>query len=329
VLNKEEITKKLETIIVPGVNKNLVEMNYVQDISVADSTVSVKLSSACLDESVQEYLKSRISQLVKDGGEAKTAEVTFEEIKPNVLNKIGNVIAIMSGKGGVGKSLVSGLLAVALRRHGFNVGILDADITGPSIPRMFGVSDNPSCSTSGILPVSSKTGIEIMSLNLLLPSEDEAVIWRGPVIGKVITQFWEEVLWGNLDFLVVDLPPGTADAPLTVLQQLPVNGIVIVSSPQDLASMIVRKAVKMAQKMNKPIVGVVENMSYLHVPEINKDLEIFGSSKADEMAASAGAPLLAKIPIDPSLAALCDKGEIEDYDGAVIEDLWKNFGEAG
>jgi Mrp family chromosome partitioning ATPase len=321
------LLKNLEKIILPGVNKSLVQMGYVRDVSISDEAVGIKLASACLDPDMMERIKAQVEKTAA-GAETAKVNVTFEDIKPKELNRIGNVIAVMSGKGGVGKSLVSGLLAIALRKHGFNVGIMDADITGPSIPRMFGVKEAPHASNSGMLPPSSKTGIEIMSLNLLLPSEDEAVIWRGPLIGKVITQFWEEVLWGNLDFLVVDLPPGTADAPLTVLQQLPVTGVVIVSSPQDLASMIVRKAVRMAVKMEKHIVGVVENMSYLHIPELDKDIEIFGKSQGEEMAKAAGAPLLAKIPIDPKLAALCDKGQVEDYDSTVIDDLWNNFGAA-
>jgi hydrogenase maturation protease len=201
------------------------------------------------------------------------------------------------------------------------VGILDADITGPSIPKMFGVKDSPACSENGMLPLSTLSGIEVMSLNLLLPAEDEAVIWRGPIIAGIITQFWEEVLWGKLDYLIVDLPPGTADAPLTVLQKIPVSGIIIVSSPQDLATMIVKKAVHMAKQMKKPIIGVIENMSYLYVPEIDKKIEIFGKSRGEEMAQSAGAPLLAQLPLDPQLAALCDKGQVENYRSDIIESL--------
>ena len=216
----------------------------------------------------------------------KEVNVSFVEGKPKDLNEVGHVIAIMSGKGGVGKSLVAGLAAIALKRQGYEVGILDADITGPSIPKMFGISARPAGSDSGILPVSSKSGIEVMSINLLLPSEDDAVIWRGPLIGRAITQFWEEVLWGKLDYLIVDLPPGTADAPLTVLQTLPISGIIIVFTPQDLTAMVVRKAVNMARQMGKPILGVIENMSYLYVPEIDKKIEIFGKSRGEEMSHS-------------------------------------------
>jgi len=221
----------------------------------------------------------------------------------------------VSGKGRVGKSLVTGLAAITLARRGFEVGILDADITGPSIPKMFGITGHPMGSDTGFLPVLSRLGIEIMSINLLLPHEDDAVIWRGPLIGKAITQFWEEVLWGRLDFLIVDLPPGTADAPLTVMQSLPLSGVIIVCSPQELAAMVVRKAVKMTREaMHIPILGVVENMSYFVLPDTGKKMEIFGKSRAEEMAKAAGAPLLAQIPIDPRLAQLCDEGAIERYD---------------
>jgi len=229
------------------------------------------------------------------------------------LNQIQNVIAVMSGKGGVGKSLVAGLMAVALKRQGSEVGILDADITGPSIPKMFGISERPGGSNTGILPILSRSGIEVMSFNLLLPQEDDAVIWRGPLISKAITQFWEEVVWGKLDYLIVDLPPGTADAPLTVMQTLPVSGIIIVFTPQDLTTMIVKKAVSMAQKMDKPVLGVVENMSYLYIAEIDKRVELFGKSKGEEMARAANAPFLGQLPIDPELARLCDEGSIERY----------------
>jgi hydrogenase maturation protease len=227
----------------------------------------------------------------------------------------------MSGKGGVGKSLVAGLTAVALKRKGYSVGILDADITGPSIPKMFGLKGPPNGNENGLLPIITESGIEVMSINLLLPVEDHAVIWRGPLIAGAITQFWEEVLWGKLDYMVVDLPPGTADAPLTVLQSLPISGIIIVTTPQDLTTMVVKKAVNMAQQMKKSIIGVVENMSYLYVPEINKKIELFGKSRGEETAKAAGAPFLGQIPIDTALAKLCDEGKIERYDSEIITNL--------
>jgi len=198
---------------------------------------------------------------------------------------------------------------------------MDADITGPSIPKMFGIKVPPSGNESGLLPVSTKSGISIMSINLLLPSEDEAVIWRGPLIGNTIRQFGEDVLWGKLDYLIVDLPPGTADAPLTLMQTFPISGVIVVFTPQNLVEMIVKKAVKMAQKMEKRVLGVVENMSYLYVPEIDKKIEIFGKSRAEEMAAATQAPLLGQLPIDPELARLCDEGEIERYDGEIMHKL--------
>jgi Mrp family chromosome partitioning ATPase len=213
---------------------------------------------------------------------------------------------------------------VALKRQGNEVGILDADITGPSIPKMFGINARPTGSDTGILPVLSRSEIEVMSINLLLPSEDDAVIWRGPLIGKTITQFWEEVLWGKLDYLIIDLPPGTADAPLTVMQTLPISGVIIVFTPQDLTTMVVRKAVNMAQKMNKLVLGVIENMAYLYVPEIDKKIELFGRSRGEEMARAADAPFLAQLPIDPELAKLCDEGNIERYDGEIMT----KFGES-
>jgi Mrp family chromosome partitioning ATPase len=216
-------------------------------------------------------------------------------------------------------------MAIALNRKGYDVGILDADITGPSIPRMFGVNERPELGEGGILPVLSKSGIGIMSINLLLPSEDDAVIWRGPLIGRAINQFQENVVWGKLDFLIIDLPPGTADAPLTVLQSFQVSGVIIVFTPQNLTAMIVRKAVNMAKSMNKPILGVVENMAYLYVAEIDKKIELFGKSHGEEMSKSTGAPLLGQLPIDPELAKLCDEGNIERYDADVVGSLGESL----
>jgi Mrp family chromosome partitioning ATPase len=321
VITKDQIMDVLNTIIIPEVFKSPLELSLMRDISISDQKVEITLTRPDVSESHQDWLKSRIESLVKEIEGVESVTVIYEASTASKLNKIGQVIAVMSGKGGVGKSLVTGLAAIALRRQGYSVGILDADITGPSIPKMFGIHGKPEGSEAGMLPVSSETGIKVMSLNLLLPDENEAVIWRGPIIGKVITQFWEEVLWGQLDYLIVDLPPGTADAPLTVMQQLPISGIIIVSSPQDLATMIVKKAVNMAKTMKKPIIGVVENMSYLYVAEINKKIELFGPSRGEEMAKAAGAPLIAQIPIDPELAKLCDRGEIELYSSENIERL--------
>ncbi len=322
---QEEILENLDTVVVPGVMRSLVKMNLVRDVSIADGKVDVSLASAALAEESQEWLKDRIKDTTSKLAGVKEVNVSFVDDKPKDLNRIGNVIAIMSGKGGVGKSLVAGLTAIALRRRGYEVGILDADITGPSIPKMFGITARPAGSDSGMLPVSSKSGIEVMSINLFLPSEDDAVIWRGPLIGRAITQFWEEVLWGKLDYLIVDLPPGTADAPLTVLQTLPISGIIIVFTPQNLTAMVVRKAVNMAKQMGKPILGVIENMSYLYVPEIGKKIELFGKSHGEEMAHTAGAPLLGQLPIDPQLAQFCDEGDIERYDAEIVTRLGESL----
>ena len=325
---QQEIMNNLETILVPGTTRSLVKTNLVRDIKAANGKVNLKLSSAALAPGVQEWLADRIKEAVGDMSKVKEVSVTFTDEKPKDINEIGNIIAIMSGKGGVGKSLVSALTSIALKRQGYEVGILDADITGPSIPKMFGITDRPGGNDTGILPVSSKLGIQIMSINLLLPNQDDAIIWRGPLIGRAITQFWEETLWGKLDYLIVDLPPGTADAPLTVLQTLPVSGIVIVFTPQELTAMVVRKAVDMARQMKKHILGVVENMSYLYVPEIDKKIEIFGKSKGEEMAKAAGAPLLGQLPIDPQLARLCDEGNIEQYDAEIMNSLGESIVQA-
>ncbi|MCK4862749.1 MAG: Mrp/NBP35 family ATP-binding protein, partial [Dehalococcoidales bacterium] len=318
---EEHIRESLDKILVPGAMRSLTKMNLVRNIVISDGKASITLSSAALSPEIQDRLKESVKEATGKLDGVNEVTVDFSEEKPKDLNQIKNVIAVMSGKGGVGKSLVTSLVSVTLQRQGYEVGILDADITGPSIPKMFGIANHPAGSDTGLLPVPSRSGIEIMSINLLLPGEDEAVIWRGPLIARAITQFWEEVLWGQLDYLIVDLPPGTADAPLTVLQTLPVTGVIIVFTPQDLTNMVVRKAVKMALQMDKSILGVVENMSYLYVPEIDKKMEIFGRSRGDEMAKTAGAPLLARIPIDPELARLCDEGTIERYDSEVMNGL--------
>lgn len=228
---------------------------------------------------------------------------------------------MVSGKGGVGKSLVASSLACAIAAKGKRVGILDADITGPSIPRSFGIHDRAQADEMGINPVVSKKGISVMSLNLLTENETDPVIWRGPVIAGTVTQFWTDVIWGELDYLFVDMPPGTGDVPLTVFQSLPVNGIVVVTSPQDLVSMIVTKAVKMAEMMNVPILGLVENYSYYQCPDCGSKHSIFGESKLEQTAKELGLPILARLPIDPGLAAACDKGEIETYSPNYLESV--------
>lgn len=229
----------------------------------------------------------------------------------NSKSRIGKVIGVVSGKGGVGKSMVTAMLSVAMKRREQNVAILDADITGPSVPKMFGVKGPVNGDGEGIFPAVAKTGIEIMSLNLLLDDETTPVVWRGPVIAGTVKQFWTDVFWGDIDWMFVDMPPGTGDVPLTVFQSIPLDGIVIVTSPQELVSMIVSKAVRMASLMNIPVLGIVENMSYLKCPDCGKEIKVFGDSHVDEVAKEYGLDVLARVPIDPALAGLADKGAIE------------------
>lgn len=233
--------------------------------------------------------------------------------------RVSKVYGVVSGKGGVGKSMVTSQLAVAMRREGYNVAVLDADITGPSIPKAFGIHARAEGTADAILPVESRTGIQLMSVNLLLEHETDPVIWRGPVIGGVVQQFWGDVLWQDVDYMFVDMPPGTGDVALNVFQTLPIDGVIIVASPQELVSMVVEKAVKMAQMMNIPIVGLVENMSYVPCPDCGKKIYLFGEGKTDEAAAKYGLPVLAKMPIDPALAKLVDDGNIESFEGNWID----------
>ncbi len=238
---------------------------------------------------------------------------------------IKNVVAVMSGKGGVGKSLVAGLLAVGLRRKRFQVGVLDGDITGPSIPRMFGVRGKPGVRGQKLLPARTDGDIGIISMNLLLPAEEEAVIWRGPMVSGAIRQFFTDVEWGDLDYLIVDLPPGTSDAPLTVMQALPVTGTILVTTPQALATMIVTKAVRLVKQLGGDILGVVENMAYVEMPESRERIEVFGPSQGLKLVIASGAPLLARLPIDPLIAHLADNGKIEEYRSRESDELVANF----
>ncbi len=232
----------------------------------------------------------------------------------NPMSKVKKVIGVVSGKGGVGKSLVTSLLASGMQKAGFRTAILDADITGPSIPRIFGVSGKARGSEYGILPMVSKAGVSMISINLLLENETDPVVWRGPVIGGTVKQFWTDVVWDEIDYMFVDMPPGTGDVPLTVFQSLPVDGIVVVTSPQELVSMIVGKAVKMAQMMNIPILGLVENMSYILCEDCGKKISVFGESHIDDVAKEYGLEVLGQIPINPAISTACDKGEIHTVD---------------
>jgi ATP-binding protein involved in chromosome partitioning len=335
LVSESQIRAALEKVMDPELHKSLIELGMVRQVRIEDNRVHVTLALttlACpLKDQIVGDVKATVGALdTVDDVAVELTEMTEDEKRrigigvpqkgaAEALNTIHRVIAVMSGKGGVGKSLVSGLLAIALRRAGHRVGILDADITGPSIPKMF-LPDGARLDMSpmGPVPPRSSSGIQIMSINLLLEEEDMAIIWRGPLISGAIKQFWGDIYWGTLDYLVVDLPPGTSDASLTVMQSLPMSGIVLVSSPQDLAGMVVRKAANMARQMKTPILGLIENMSYFECPDTGKQYELFGPSHAEDTARRIGVPFLGRLPIDPEIARLCDAGRIEDYAGELF-----------
>jgi Mrp family chromosome partitioning ATPase len=324
-----DLINALKTVMDPELGRSVVDLQMVRDIKIEGGKVSFTLAltipSCPLRETLQ---KNAYEAVIKVPGvtavevnlSAMTDEerqVVFGKAKPslpkiNQFNKVENMIAIMSGKGGVGKSSVTSLLAVALANRCQRVGILDADITGPSIPKLFGLTTGGvRGGEQGLLPPITGLGIKIMSINLLVEDENAAVIWRGPMISGAITQFWTDVLWGKLDYLLVDLPPGTSDASLTVMQSLPISDVLLVTTPQQLSAMVVRKAVSMLNQMNIPAMGVVENMSYYKCPDTGKNHEIFGPSHAETVAAACRAPVLARLPIDPQITALGDAGQIE------------------
>jgi Mrp family chromosome partitioning ATPase len=314
----------------PELKKNLVELGMVREVQVEDGRVAVTLALTTLACPLKDRIITDVQAAIFALNGVRQVEV--EPIEMNAeekqrlglhqaepgqvahLNHVRHVIAVMSGKGGVGKSLASSLLAIALRGSGQRVGILDADITGPSIPKMF-FPDGGRLGSSplAILPAQSRTGIGVVSINFLLEREDSPVIWRGPLIGRAIQQFWGDVLWGELDYLIVDLPPGTSDASLTVMQSLPLSGVVLVTSPQDLAGMVVRKAAQMVRMTETPLLGLVENMSYFVCPDTGKRYDLFGPSHAEQLAAQLDIPFLGRLPIEPEIAQLCDAGRIEDY----------------
>ena len=254
-----------------------------------------------------------------EGCPSKQPKSMLEEM--NSQSNVKHVIGIVSGKGGVGKSFVTASLANRMAQKGYKVGILDADITGPSIPKIFGIKEKAYADEIGMYPVKSKGGIDVMSVNLLLENDTDPVLWRGPILGNVVKQFYSDVIWKDIDYLFVDMPPGTGDVAITVYQSLKLDGIIIVTSPQDLVSMIVEKAVKMADLMQVPIIGVVENYSYFHCPDNGKDYQIFGESHIEEILQKYGLLLLNRLPIDPNIANLCDKGDIESIDKTNLEDV--------
>ena len=255
------------------------------------------------------------------------SERTIESLlaKPHELSHIKKVISVVSGKGGVGKSLITSLLAVLAKREGFEAAILDADITGPSIPKAFGLHEKPEGSEFGFYPVKTKTGISVMSLNLLTENETDPVVWRGPLIAGTVKQFWTDVIWGNVDYMFIDMPPGTGDVPLTVFQSIPVDGLIIVASPQELVGMIVEKAINMARMMHIPVLALVENMSYIACPDCGKEIHMFGKSHMNEIAERHGIQTVARLPIDSKLAAACDAGMIELFNGSWLDGVMKEL----
>ena len=259
-------------------------------------------------------------------GKKKRTDIPEEKIGNGVINNIQKIVGVMSGKGGVGKSSVTAMLAVELKRQGYSVGILDADLTGPSIPRFFGVDTVPEKVELGVLPGKTKTNIILMSMNLLLENKDDPVLWRGPILSTVIKQFWDEVVWARLDFLLIDLPPGTGDIPLTVMQAIPVDEVLMVTGPQDVTNLIVKKSIKMMEKLSVPVTGVVENMSYISCPKCGEVIKPFGESYAKEMAEECNLELLESLALDQELISLANEGKIEDYYGENMEKIAKIAG---
>jgi Mrp family chromosome partitioning ATPase len=336
---REKVMDALRRVMHPELERDLVELGMIQEVTAQDSQVTVVLALPFIEVPIKEDLvraAQEAAQTVDPKLRVRVRPVEMSQREraafmarsqpgeagpASSANDITNVVAVLSGKGGVGKSSVAALLAAALRRRGKRVGVLDADITGPSIPMMFGLHKQPVTSPLGLLPVETRTGIKVMSINLLLASSDQAVIWRGPLISNVIKQFWNEVVWGKLDYLVVDLPPGTSDASLTVMQSIPLSGVVLVTSPQDLAGMVVRKAAQMVAQLGAPILGLVENMSYVTCPQCGAQIEAFGPSQAMQTATRIGTPLLARLPLDAELACRCDAGEVEAYETPPFEGI--------
>lgn len=346
MLDKNMVLDCLRNVLDPEIGRSIVELNMVRDIAIDDGNVSVRIALTVAHCPMAKTLQSDVESAVKKLSQVTSVEVDtttmtkkeLEELKVKLqasvasasasrqAGKVGagierlgkrgirNIIAIISGKGGVGKSFVTSALAVELRRRGYETGALDADLTGPSIARVLGVTGKPSKGDDGkILCLKTRSGIKVMSINLVLDDPSMPVIWRGPIVNSVIRQLYWDVDWGDLHYLLVDLPPGTSDAPLTVFQSLPLDGVVVVSSPQDLASMIVSKSVNMAKKMEAPILGLVENMSYLKCPNCEEKVAVFGKPKGENLAASLGIPFLGSIPLDPRIASLSDAGKIEEY----------------
>ena len=353
MLDRTSIVNSLREVLDPEIGISIVDLNMVRDVSIDGSHVKVTIALTVAHCPLAKTLQADVEKALKKSDEIKsvTVETTamskaeLNELRMNLQSKaaqtkpqqgngpgpgierlgkreLRNIIAIASGKGGVGKSFVTSMLAVQLRRLGYEVGVLDADLTGPSIAKVFGLKEKPSKTPNGrITPILTRSGIKVMSINLVLDDPEMPVIWRGPIVNSVIRQLYWDVDWGSLHYLLVDLPPGTSDAPLTVLQSLPLDGVIVVSSPQELASLIVTKAVNMTKKMNAQLLGLVENMSYLTCPHCGDAIKVFGEPQGEKLAAQLGIPFLGSVPIDPEVARLSDRGQIEDYTTPVFQRL--------
>ena len=351
MIDRNSVINSLRGVLDPEIGISIVDLNMVRDVSIEGSHVKVTIALTVAHCPLAKTLQTDVEKALKKSSEVKSVAVEttamskteLNELRTQLQNKaaqtqpaqgnspgpgidrlgkreLRNIIAIASGKGGVGKSFVTSMLAVQLRRLGYEVGILDADLTGPSIAKVFGLKERPSKSSTGrITPVLTRTGIKVMSINLVLDDPEMPVIWRGPIVNSVIRQLYWDVDWGSLHYLLVDLPPGTSDAPLTVLQSLPLDGVIVVSSPQELASLIVTKAVNMAKKMNAELLGLVENMSYLACPHCGEAINVFGEPQGERLAKQLNVPFLGSVPVDPIIARLSDHGQIEDYSASVFQ----------
>jgi len=347
MVTKDEVLKALKNVEDPELGMDIVSAEMVREIHVEGDSVSVVLaltSDICpMADRIRKSTEEAIRRLKGLGKVNVELTVMSEEELNRLAEKvksrgrpaqlpaklpkkgIARIIAVLSGKGGVGKSSIAAMLAVELSRQGLKVGVLDADITGPSIPKIFGVTTPPEVKKGRIIPSTSRGGIDIISMNLITGEEEAPIIWRGPLVSGAIRQFYVDVEWGKLDYLIVDLPPGTSDAQLTVMQILPVDGIVVVTSPQELAGMIVAKAVNMSQKLDMPILGVIENMSYIRCPKCGEKVNLFGESKGRLLADRVGAKFLGSLPIDPDLSRACDEGKIENYQSKDFQAIAKRL----
>jgi Mrp family chromosome partitioning ATPase len=353
---KEEIVERLKEVIDPEIGLNIVDLGMVRKVAIESGTVDIEIALTVRGCPLATTIEKDIDRIVGKMSGVTRVSVKMTSMSKDELNSLGarlqemrarqksvgkaaglsagidrldkkgiqKIIAVMSGKGGVGKSYVTSILALELRKQGYDVGILDADITGPSIAKVFGLSGKPMADENGVIPKESQTGIKIISMNLLLDTPDTPVIWRGPIINGVIRQLFNDVNWGDLHFMLIDLPPGTGDAPLTVFQSLPVDAVVIVSTPQDLAMLIVRKSINMARQMNIPIAGIVENMSFMKCPHCGERIEMFENSGIEEASKELKAPFLGRLPFDPNVNRLADLGQIEKYESLETEDFARN-----